>query len=81
MALYIANPEADRLARELSAQTGETLTDAVIAALRERLDRARAPAFDARLARAMEIAREVAATLNGREVNFDELYDDQGLPA
>ncbi|HUS07361.1 MAG TPA: type II toxin-antitoxin system VapB family antitoxin [Bryobacteraceae bacterium] len=35
------NPEADRLARELAAQTGESLTDAVINALRERLERQR----------------------------------------
>lgn len=39
MPLSIKHPEADRLARELAARTGETLTDAVIAALRERLQR------------------------------------------
>jgi antitoxin VapB len=39
MPLSIKNPEADRLARELAARTGETLTEAVIAALRERLQR------------------------------------------
>jgi antitoxin VapB len=41
MALSIKTEEADRLARELAAATGETLTDAVTNALRERLDRVR----------------------------------------
>lgn len=39
MPLSIKHPEADRLARELAARTGETLTEAIIAALRERLQR------------------------------------------
>ncbi len=39
MALSIKSDEADRLARELTAETGETLTEAVEIALRERLDR------------------------------------------
>ena len=37
MALHIQDPETDRLARELSAATGETITQAVNASLRERL--------------------------------------------
>ncbi len=37
MALNIKSEEADRLARELADRTGETLTQAVITALRERL--------------------------------------------
>ena len=39
MALSIKHPEADRLARALATQTGESLTDAIIVALRERLTR------------------------------------------
>ena len=39
MALSIKSDEADRLARELAAETGETLTEAVVVALKERLDR------------------------------------------
>ena len=42
MALSIKTEEADRLARRLSKLTGETLTEAVTKALRERLDRERA---------------------------------------
>ena len=39
MALSIKTDEADRLARALSELTGETLTEAVTNALRERLER------------------------------------------
>jgi antitoxin VapB len=37
MSINIKHPEADRLARELAKQTGETVTDAVVNAIRERL--------------------------------------------
>jgi antitoxin VapB len=39
MPLSIKAPEADRLARQLAATTGETITVAVIVAMRERLER------------------------------------------
>jgi len=41
MALSIKRADADRLARELSAATGETITEAVVVALRELLERHR----------------------------------------
>ena len=41
MALNIKDDQADRLARELAAETGETITTAVSVALRERLERLR----------------------------------------
>lgn len=41
MPLTIVNPETDRLARELAQRTGESLTEAVTVALRERLERVR----------------------------------------
>ena len=41
MALSLKDPETDRLAREVAALTGETLTDAVRTALAERLARER----------------------------------------
>lgn len=47
MALSIKTIEADRLARTLAALTGETLTEAVTLALRERLSRERARREDA----------------------------------
>jgi antitoxin VapB len=39
MSLNIKNPEAHALAARLAKKTGETLTDAVTTALRERLER------------------------------------------
>ena len=42
MAISIKTDEADRLARTLSQLTGESLTQAVTRALRERLERERA---------------------------------------
>jgi antitoxin VapB len=42
VALSIKTAEADQLARALATLTGETLTDAITAALRERLVRERA---------------------------------------
>jgi hypothetical protein len=41
MALSIKTEEADRLARELARLTGESITEAVTVALRERCDRER----------------------------------------
>jgi antitoxin VapB len=42
MALSIKTEEADRLARELARLTGESITEAVTVALRQRCDRERA---------------------------------------
>jgi antitoxin VapB len=41
MALSLKDKETDRLAREVAALTGETLTDAIRKALAERLERER----------------------------------------
>jgi antitoxin VapB len=41
MAFNLGDPEADRLARELAAGTGENLAEAVVNALRERIQRTR----------------------------------------
>ena len=39
MALNIKDEEADRLAQQITRRTGETLTQAIIISLRERLER------------------------------------------
>lgn len=82
MALSIKSDEADRLARELAAETGETLTEAVVTALRERLDREHgkyAATMSSRLAR---LAAEVAAIPVADDKTAEEIidYDDSGLP-
>ena len=41
MALSIRNTRAEKLAREVSAESGESLTEAIIHALEERLERLR----------------------------------------
>jgi len=84
MALNIKNPEADRLARELAASTGESLTEAVVNALRERLQRERSRAPRARSAKdVLREARERLAAYPVRDPRpADEIlgYDDAGLP-
>jgi antitoxin VapB len=85
MALSIKSQEADRLARELAQATGESITDAVVAALRERLDRerrrrgARTERFHARLKRIQErVAR--LPVLDSRAPEEIIGYDRHGLP-
>lgn len=83
MALSIKNDEADRLARELAATTGETLTEAVVMALRERLDRQRTRRAAGVTQRLERLAAEVRAlpVLDARSADEIIGYDDRGLPA
>jgi antitoxin VapB len=83
MAISLKDPEADRLAREVAARTGETLTGAIIVALRERLSRLkrtrpRTPLRD----ELREIGRRCAAlpTLDDRPAEDILGYDQRGLP-
>jgi antitoxin VapB len=83
MALSLKDPEADRLAREVAARTGETLTTAVVIALRERLARLRGRQKRRRLRDELrDIARRVAElpTLDDRSNEEILAYDDRGLP-
>ena len=82
MSLNIKNEEAHRLASKLARLTGESLTETVTRALRERLERVEAAPND--LARQLlEIGRDCAGRLNQptRSVaHGDLLYDERGLP-
>jgi len=79
--LNIKDPKAHALARELSQETGETLTSAVIEALRERLDRLKKANRAGTAEELLAIGRRCAAGLQGRAVDpVSELYDDRGLP-
>jgi antitoxin VapB len=83
MPLSIKHPEADRLARELAAQTGESLTEAVITALRERLVREKGRSRGIRLSEELRRIGERCASLpilDGRSADEILGYDDQGLP-
>jgi antitoxin VapB len=83
MALNIKNGEAHRLAQELAALTGESLTTVVTTALRERLELVRRARQGGTAARLLAIGRDCAARLKepwrSGDVN-DLLYDERGLP-
>lgn len=83
MAISLKDPEVDRLAREVAARTGETLTAAVATALRERLARLKGRPRRRPLREDLrEIARRCAAlpTLDARPADEILGYDDRGLP-
>jgi antitoxin VapB len=86
MSLNIKNGETERLARQLAAATGESVTGAITAAVRERLDRVHHHEESAAAQRAAR-TREIAAEAASRWVepyrsadHGDLLYDDAGLP-
>ena len=85
-ALHIENARASQLAHELAERTGETVADAVIHALEERLELLRRTSRgpeDAKVTELLGIA-ERAVGLQAEEKTsrqlVDELYDEQGLP-
>jgi antitoxin VapB len=82
LAMDIENREIDRLARELAAETGETLTEAVKTALRERLERERARNAGSMRIRLARLAADVAAmrVADGRVAEEIVGYDHAGLP-
>jgi len=86
MTLSIKNAEAERLARELASETGESVTGAVAIALRERLSRLR-DGDEAEMARRVTRLREIAKDAGTRWIepyrtaaHGDLLYDELGLP-
>jgi len=81
MAIYITNVEADRLARELVTRTGETLTEVVIQALRERLERTSPRYPKARLERLREITARSSARPRLSDFTENDLYGPDGLPS
>lgn len=83
MPLSIKDPETDRLARELSEATGESLTKAVSTALRERLERVRGRASGPGLAEELTtIALRCSRLPVIDDRPEDEVlgYDEHGLP-
>ena len=85
MPLSIKAPEADRLARDLAALTGETMTEAVIVAMRERLAREeRKRLSKAALLEEIRAISHHCASLPVLDTRSeDEIlgYDDHGIPA
>ena len=83
MALNIKNEETHRLAEELARLTGETMTQAITEAVRQRLDQVRRLHSGGVAERLLQIGRDCAAHLKEpfRSVDHaDLLYDEKGLP-
>jgi antitoxin VapB len=81
--LNIKSDEAHRLARELADATGESMTTAVIEAMRERLGRLKQGSGESRIERILAIGRDCAAHLSEETRTLDHgelLYNEQGLP-
>jgi len=81
MALSIKTEEADRLARELAAETHETITEAVTVALRERLERVRKRRMDVG-SRLDRLIADFNSLPFADDRTPDEIigYDENGLP-
>ena len=83
MALNIRNEEAERLAATLARLTGETKTEAVTQALKDRIARVRRERSGRRLADTLDVIAVRCASLPVRDTRpADEIlgYDETGLP-
>lgn len=83
MSLNIKNKQTYSLIAKLAKTTGENMTEAVTAAVRERLERVRHQKKGKLADRLLRIGRDCASHLNesARSVDHGELlYDDKGLP-
>lgn len=81
--LNLKSDEAYRLAHELAARTGESMTKSVVIALQERLERLERERGTSRLDRLRAIARDSAKRFKEpyRSIDHGEfLYDERGLP-
>lgn len=83
MALSIRNPKAEKLARELAAESGENITQAITHALEERLQRLRGRSTSIDLAEEiMKISKRCSEIPDKDQRSFDEIlaYDPTGVP-
>jgi len=84
MALNIKNPQADELARALAARTGQSITDAVLNALREQLKRETGRSLTPRLTEELRAIGDRCAALPDYDKRSPEEiigFDEHGLPA
>lgn len=83
MAMSIRNPETEKLAREVSRLTGETLTEAIGKSLEERLERLKRRRDEENLRRDLDEILERFHALPVLDTRSeDEIlgYDENGLP-
>jgi antitoxin VapB len=92
--LNIKDAETTRLVRELVELTGETQTEAVRKAVRDRLEREKAERekaaartaeekrreFEETWAAIQEITSRVALRRDGENMTIEDLYDEDGMP-
>jgi antitoxin VapB len=84
MALSIKHPEADQLARALSGVTGLSITDAVLKALREQLQRETGRARVSGLGEDLRAISDRCAALPDLDLRSPEEimgFDEHGLPS
>ncbi len=83
MALSIRNPRAEKLAREVAAESGESITQAIIHALEERLVRLKGRRCTTEVAdEIMKISIRCRALPERDRREADEIlgYDEMGVP-
>jgi len=85
MAINIKSPDAERLVRELAELTGESITDAIQQAVRERLTRERLRklgAVERSWARVQRIQERIAGQAPASELTGESVlgYNDRGVP-
>jgi antitoxin VapB len=83
MAFHVSNETVDHHVRALAELTGQSITDAIDAAVKEKLNRLRPRASDPNYVRdLMEMSDRIGSLLGSNLRTTDELvgYDDNGLP-
>jgi antitoxin VapB len=83
MALSIRNAKTEKLARELAAESGETITQAINQALEERLERLRGRSTAPDLVEEiLKISKRCSAIPDRDQRSADEIlgYDSVGVP-
>lgn len=81
MGMNIKSAEAHALAKKIASQTGESLTSAVVVALRERLERIeRERNVQEKIRRIDEILARSGPTPPGATSDHSDMYDEMGLP-
>jgi antitoxin VapB len=81
MGMNIKSDEAHALAKKIASHTGESLTSAVVVALKERLERIeRERHVQEKIRRIDEILAKLPPVPPGVTSDHSDLYDDDGLP-
>ncbi len=81
MSLNIKDPEVHRIARAIADETGESMTQVIRGALRDRLAQIDQQKGKASLAELRALSKQVASYAKGPPIDHgEEFYDEFGLP-